>query len=117
MGSKAPYLHERLLVYADALELYRVVRDIRTRLPRGLGPLADQISRAAQSICLNLAEGSAARSRDVKRRHWDIVQGSAGETAAALDLIAIERAAAPDQVALARDRLRLVTLRTLGLMR
>ena len=117
MEEKSPWMHERLDAYCAAREFYRVVRGIRARLPRGLGPLGDQLSRAAQSVCLNLAEGAAARSRDVKRRHWDIALGSAGECAAALDLVDIERGAAPDQLVLARSHLRAATLRTLGLAR
>ena len=117
MNDRSPFLHNRLDVYADCLEFYREVKAIRARLPRGLGPLADQLSRAAQSMTLNLAEGSSARSRDVKRRHWEVVLGSASECAAALDLVEIEQGAPPDQIARARERLRLATLRTLGLMR
>jgi len=114
---RSPYLHERLDAYRAAVEFYRVVKEIRARLPRGLGPLGDQLSRAAQSICLNLAEGAAARSRDVKRRHWNIALGSAGESAAAIDLVEIEAAASPEHITRARDRLRAATLRTLGLAR
>ena len=117
MELRSPYLHERLDAYRAAVEFYRIVREIRARLPRGLGPLGDQLSRAAQSICLNIAEGAAARSRDVKRRHWNIALGSAGESAAALDLVEIEQAAAAVQIARARDHLRVATLRTLGLAR
>ena len=117
MDQRSPYLHDRLHAYAAALDFYRVVRAIRARLPRGLGPLGDQLSRAAQSTCLNLAEGAASRSRDVKRRFWNIALGSAGECAAALDLVDIESGATPDQIALARCHLRVATLRTLGLAR
>jgi len=116
VDQKSPFLHDRLRAYASAIEFYRVVRVIRARLPRGLGPLGDQLSRAAQSVCLNLAEGAAARSRDVKRRHWDIALGSEGECAAALDLLEIEQAAASEQLAMAREHLRVTTLRTLGLI-
>ena len=117
VNHRSPYLHERLEAYAAAVEFYRVVKTIRARLPRGLGPLGDQLSRAAQSICLNIAEGAAARSRDVKRRHWDIAAGSESESAAALDLLEIENAAPEDVLARARERLRVATLCTIGLMR
>jgi hypothetical protein len=53
----------------------------------------------------------------VKRRHWNIALGSAGECAAALDLVDIEHGATPDQLVLARSHLRVATLRTLGLAR
>lgn len=117
MERKSPYLHERLDAYRAALEAYRAIKSIRAHLPRGLGPLGDQLSRAGQSVCLNLAEGAAARSRDVKRRHWDIALGSAGECAAALDLVEIESGARPELIAEARGHLRLATLLMLGLLR
>ena len=79
--------------------------------------MGDQLSRAAQSVALNLAEGAAARSRDVKRRHWNIALGSAGECAAALDLVGIENGAAPELLAKARGHLKVTTLLTLGLAR
>ena len=114
---RSPYLHERLHAYAVALDFYRVVKAIRRDLPRGLGPIADQLSRAAQSLCLNLAEGAASRFPDVKRRHWAIASGSAAECAAALDILDVEEAVVPARLANARERLRLATLLTLGLLR
>lgn len=113
----SPYMHERLMAYREALEFYRLARSIRVRLPRGMGPLGDQLSRAAQSVVLNLAEGAAARSRDVKRRHWEIALGSAGECAAALDIVGVDGAASPADLARARERLRLATVLMLGLVR
>jgi four helix bundle protein len=114
---KSPYLHDRLEAYRAAVEFYRVVKVIRGQLPRGMGTLADQLFRATQSICLNLAEGAAARSRDVKRRHWDIARGSQAESAAAVELIEIENAAPAELVARARYWLRITTLCTLGPLR
>ena len=112
---RSPYLHERLRAYQVALEFYAMVKAIRRDLPRGLGPIADQLTRAAQSVCLNLAEGAASRFPDVKRRHWNIAVGSAAECAAALDILAIEGAVQESRLAQARERLRLSTLLTLGL--
>ena len=114
---KSPYLHDRLEAYRASVEFYRVVKAIRGQLPRGMGTLADQLFRATQSICLNIAEGAAARSRDVKRRHWDIARGSQAESAAALELIQIEDAAPAELVEKARYWLRITTLCTLGLLR
>ena len=82
METTSPYLHERLDAYRFAVEFYRYVKGVRAHLPRGLGPIGDQISRAAASVCLNVAEGAAAQSRDVKRRHFEIALGSAAECAA-----------------------------------
>jgi four helix bundle protein len=114
---KALYLHERLEAYQLAVKFYRTIKVIRSALPRGLGPIGDQISRAAASICLNLAEGAESRFRDVKRRHFAIALGSATECAAALDLLEIEQAADQAQLAAARAVLKGATLRILGLTR
>ena len=116
-ATRSPWLHERLHAYSAALDFYRLATAIRRGLPRGLGPLGDQLSRAAQSICLNLAEGAAARSWAVKNRHFEIANGSACECAAALDVVEVEGAAPAAAVAQAREKLRLATLLTRGLMR
>ena len=117
MDSRSPFLHERLDVYRFALNFYQHVKVIRKQLPRGLGPLGDQISRAASSIGLNIAEGAAARSRNVKRRHWEIALGSAAECSAALDAIQIEEAADSSRLTQARAQLKETVVRLLGLMR
>jgi four helix bundle protein len=117
MEGKALFMHERLDAYRFAVQFYREVKAIRGGLPRGLGPLGDQVSRAAQSIVLNLAEGAAARSVDVKQRHWQIALGSAGECAAALDLLEIGRAAADAVLQRGREALRQAVVRMLGLVR
>ena len=115
--AKSLYLHERLEAYQLAVKFYASVKVIRSALPRGLGPIGDQISRAAASICLNLAEGAASRFRDVKRRHFAIALGSAAECAAALDLLEIEQATDQARLGAARAALNGATLRTLGLTR
>src|ERR1700733_12501689 len=99
MEPKPMFMHEGLLAYRFAIEFYRVDKTIRGGLPRGCGPLGDQLSRAAQSVALNLAEGAASRYREVRRKHWDIALDSAAECGAALDLLEIERAAKADLVA------------------
>ena len=117
METKSIYLHERLDAYQFALKFYRHVKTLRSRLPRGLGSVSDQLNRAAGSICLNIAEGAAARSRDVKRRHFEIALGSASECQAALDLLEVEQAVDGVLLGLARTDLRAATLRTWGLTR
>lgn len=53
----------------------------------------------------------------MKRRHWNIALGSAGECAAALDIVEVDNAAPRADLVRARERLRLATLLTLGLTR
>ncbi|MFO0555132.1 MAG: four helix bundle protein [Polyangiaceae bacterium] len=51
--------------------------------------LREQVTRAAKSVFLNIAEGLPNRRLGVRRRHFEIARGSLGEAAAALDLAAV----------------------------
>lgn len=59
------------------------------RLPRGYAEERDHLRRASLSIMLNVAEGAQQESRAVKRRHFQIAKGSAGECAAVLDALGV----------------------------
>jgi four helix bundle protein len=78
--------HERLDVYAVALDFLVFANEVIERLPRGRGHLADQLTRASTSIVLNLAEGAGKRSKADKRRYYLTARGSATESAALLDV-------------------------------
>ncbi len=78
--------HERLDVYAVALDFLVLANEAIERLPRGRGDLADQLTRASTSIVLNLAEGAGKRSKADKRRYYLTARGSATESAALLDV-------------------------------
>ena len=66
-----------------ALDLVRAVRAPHRTVRDQHAPLADQLLRAAQSVPLNVAEGSAL-SRGRARNHYRIAAGSAREVEAAL---------------------------------
>ena len=76
--------HERLDVYAVALELASTVPEL-TRAARL--SLRDQIERASTSIVLNIAEGCGRRSRRDRLHFFAMAQGSALECAAAIDIL------------------------------
>lgn len=78
--------HERLDVYAVALEFLVFANEVIERLPRGRGHLADQLTRASTSIVLNLSEGAGKLSKADKRRYYLTARGSATESAALLDV-------------------------------
>ena len=117
MDPKSPFLHERLQAYDFALSFYRHVKFIRKKIPRGLGEVNGQMTRASLSICYNLAEGAAYRSPDMKRRAFEIALGSAGECASILDTLEIEQVVETERIQQARADLRGATLRLLGLIR
>ena len=79
--------HERLDVYQLALEFIRDAHDTINTIPPGDASLADQLRRAATSICLNIAEGSGEFSRKEKARFYRIAKRSATECAAIMDIL------------------------------
>lgn len=78
--------HERLDAYRVALEVARWVR--ATPFPAGDSALRDQAVRAASSVALNIAEGASSQGGN-RGKHFRIAQGSAAETCAVLDLVAL----------------------------
>src|SRR5258706_15375652 len=83
--NQASLPHERLDVYRVALEFRRSLAPLAKI--RGIAPLRDQLFRAADSVVLNIAEGAGRNSRSDKQRHYEIAEGNATESAAALELL------------------------------
>jgi four helix bundle protein len=54
---------QHLDVYQRAIEFLAVVYDIVEGLPRGNADRADQLTRSAESVVRNLAEGGGALAR------------------------------------------------------
>ena len=77
--------HERLDVYAVAIDFVVLANEVVERLPRGRGYLADQLQRAATSIPRNIAEGAGEYSGAEKARFYRIARRSGTECAAILD--------------------------------
>lgn len=78
--------HERLDVYAAAVELDRLVVTLTRSAPRGHAWLGDQAQRASASVVLNLAEALGRDGAD-RARMLRISKGSALELDAALTLL------------------------------
>ena len=117
MNAKPLFLHERLLAYELSREFYRTARTITRQLPRGLADLGDQLTRAARSSCLAIAEGANARSVRIKRTFFERAAASNGECAACLDQVVDDDAAPAALVARGREQLERATRLTLGLVR
>jgi four helix bundle protein len=78
--------HAKLDVYQAALQLARGCAQVRESVPRMNRDLIDQLTRASQSVVLNIAEG-VGRFRPLdKRKFYLTALGSAHECAAILDL-------------------------------
>ena len=92
--------NEKLIAYQLAVEFHRSVMPLARY--RGLADLRNQLLRAADSVVLNLAEGSGRTSRDDKRRIYAIALGSLIECAAVLDCLRNRNAIAPQTHAACR---------------
>ena len=68
--------------YQLALQFYRLCSEVRCP-----AHLRDQLLRAASSVALNLAEGSAKASLRDRQRFYSIAMASARECQAVLDLV------------------------------
>ena len=73
-----------LIAYQVSLDLIRSVRPIVEVLAARDKDLADQLQRAATSVCLNVAEGSR-RIKGDQRRFYTYANGSAMEVRAAIE--------------------------------
>jgi four helix bundle protein len=76
--------HHKLVAFGVAKELLIAVRDSAIRDVH----LRDQALRAAQSACLNCAEGAARVTRADKARAFTIARGECVEAAAAIEIAA-----------------------------
>jgi four helix bundle protein len=65
-------------------------------MQRGEGALHAQLRRAADSAALNVAEAVGRGGRD-QQQHFLIARGSAGECAAALDILGLTGAISQEQ--------------------
>ena len=97
--------HEQLHVYQMALDFLVLSDSLIGSMPRGHAYLADQLYRAAASVCLNIAEGAGEFSPSDKARFYRMARRSATECAAILDVFGRLRLAAPDQLSPGREML------------
>jgi four helix bundle protein len=96
--------HEKLDVYRIAIEYvgwaFRFCENLN-----GHRHAKDQLTRASQSIPLNIAEGNGKATEGDRRRFFEITRGSALECAAAQDVLHICGALSADDNAQAKEML------------
>ena len=73
-------------VYRDAKQFYKLVINITKNFPREHYDLTRQLIRAALSVSLNIAEGSAKKSDKDFNRYVENSLGSVNESLAAIDI-------------------------------
>jgi four helix bundle protein len=92
MDDSFKFGHERL----DCYRLAREVADWAARqgCPTERRHLRDQLVRAADSVVLNIAEGSGKEPGAARRNYYSIALASAAEACAVLDLVRLAEGAA-----------------------
>ncbi len=81
------FWHQRLDVFRVAIRFVRFVESIEPRWFRGSSRRRLQLSNAADSIALNIAEGSSQTSTKARQNHHRIALGSTGECDALLEIL------------------------------
>lgn len=88
------FSHEKLIVYQKSLVFNKVAQSLINK--HGIkGDLKDQLTRAAHSITLNIAEGNGKFSKKDRANFLQRSQGSALECAATIDLMVTEEKIEP----------------------
>ncbi len=82
---------QRLDVYQRAIEFLALTYEVIDGLPRGHADRADQLSRAAESVVRNIAEGAGRWSQADSASRYKIARGEAMECAASLDVLRLRK--------------------------
>ena len=88
---------QRLDVYQRAIEFLAWVYDIVDVLPRRHADRADQLTRAAESVVRNIAEGAGRWSEADSANRYKIARGEAMECAASLDVMKLRKLLTEDR--------------------
>ena len=82
---------QRLDVYQRAIEFLALVYEIVDVLPRGHADRADQLTRSAESVVRNIADGAGRWSEADSANRYKIARGEAMECAASLDVMKLRK--------------------------
>jgi four helix bundle protein len=82
---------QRLDVYQRAIEFLALAYDVVAELRRGNSERADQLTRAAESVVRNIAEGAGRWSEADSANRYKIARGEAMECAASLDVLRLRK--------------------------
>ncbi len=80
---------QRLDVYQRAIAFLALATELAEQAPKGHAERFDQLTRAAESVLRNIAEGSGRWSAADASKHYKIARGEAMECAASLDVLRV----------------------------
>ena len=100
--------HEKFEAYQLAVQFLKIALHLNQQIPKGNSALRDQFKRAATSVVLNIAEGSGKFDEPDRRKFYSIARGSAMESAAICDVIALMDSRLKEQTQQAKKLLRSV---------
>ncbi len=98
------FYFEKLDVYRCSITFVGMAVSLSETIPKGYGAISDQLRRAALSVPLNIAEGSAKTGQE-RYRFYKIARGSALECAAILDVLHELRFSTTEQLLESRELL------------
>ena len=85
------FRYRKFKVYQDALALHSKAAHLAETFPKAYWHLADQLRRAALSVPLNIAEGSAKESDRDFNRYIAMALGSINESVACCEVAVAEK--------------------------
>ena len=85
------FRYRKFKVYQDALKFHHVAMELIKSFPKEYTHLENQLKRAALSVSLNIAEGSAKHSDKDFNRYVMNSLGSVGESIACAEVAVMER--------------------------
>ncbi len=94
--------HEKLRVYREAVSFIAFAENLITNADRKAAVI-DQLSRAAESIVYNIADGNSRWSEQDRTKYFDYSYGSALESAACLDISLIKGFTISEEVESGKD--------------
>jgi four helix bundle protein len=108
--------HEKLDVYQESIAFCGWAGDLLAEIS-AKAAAKDQLDRASTSFPLNIAEGNGKFSTVDRARCLEIARGSALESAACLDVLAVRKLVSPDRIIPAKEQLVRIVNMLMGMLK
>jgi len=108
--------HEKLKVYQASLEFISWLETIFPKIDKNISA-RNQLERASTSIPLNIAEGNRKYTANDRCKYFDIVRGSALESASCLDVLVCKKKLTEEEIVFGKVILRDIVSLLIGLIK